>query len=316
MDDLVAEIRAFNRFYTGVIGVLDQGFLGTPYSLTEVRVLFELNLRERMEAGELRRLLGLDAGYLSRMLTRFETEGLAVRERSAADGRRQVIGLTEEGRTAFAALDERSAAQVRGLLDGVTEEDLRRLVAGMAVVREVLGPAPDRGGPYVIRPLRAGDLGWTVYRHGVLYASEYGWGTEFEALVAGIAADYGRRHDPRREAGWIAEVDGERAGSVFCVREDDQTARLRLLLVEPSARGRGIGRRLVDECLRFAEEAGYRRITLWTRDVLTGARRIYRAAGFELVREEPGEGFTEEVWARDLRKGGARDGALSRGTGR
>ncbi|GAA3445662.1 bifunctional helix-turn-helix transcriptional regulator/GNAT family N-acetyltransferase [Planomonospora venezuelensis] len=299
IDGHVAEVRAFNRFYTGVIGLLDQGMVGTPYSLTEGRILFELDRHGRLEAGELRRLLGLDAGYLSRILRRFEADGLVARERSAADARRQVIVPTGAGRAAFELLDERSAEQVRGLLGGLDEEDRRRLVAGMAAVREVLGRAPRRE-PYVIRPPRAGDLGWVVHRHGVLYCSEYGWGQDFEALVARIVADYADRRDPRREAGWIAEVDGERAGCVFCVRKDDETAQLRLLLVEPSARGMGIGGRLVDECLRFAREAGYRRITLWTRDVLTAARRIYRAAGFELAEEEPGAGFTEQVWTRGL----------------
>ncbi|MDP9845201.1 bifunctional helix-turn-helix transcriptional regulator/GNAT family N-acetyltransferase [Streptosporangium lutulentum] len=299
MENHVAEVRAFNRFYTGVIGVLHQSVLDAPYSLTEVRVLFELDRQDRMEAGELRRLLGLDAGYLSRMLGRFETDGLVVRERSASDARRQVIALTEAGRATFAALDEHAAEQVRGLLDGVTEEDRRRLIASMGTIQEVLGES--RGArPYVIRPPRPGDLGWVVYRHGLLYSQEYGWGMEFEALVAGIVADYVDGHDPLREAGWIVEVDGERAGCVFCVRKDDETAQLRMLLVEPSTRGMGIGGRLVEECLRFAGAAGYRRIVLWTRDVLLGARRIYRTAGFELIEKKEGEGFTEEVWARDL----------------
>ncbi|GIH96517.1 MarR family transcriptional regulator [Planobispora siamensis] len=295
----MAEVRAFNRFYTEVIGVLDQGMLGTPYSLTEARVLFELDRQGRMEAGELRRLLGLDAGYLSRILSRFTADGLVARERSAADARRQVIVLTEAGRATFKAIDERSAQDVRALLDGLAGEDRRRLIASMATIEEILGRAPRRE-PYVIRPPRPGDLGWVVHRHGVLYSAEYGWGQDFEALVARIVADYVDKHDPRREAGWIAEVDGERAGCVFCVRKDDETAQLRMLLVEPSARGMGIGARLVDECLRFAREAGYRRIMLWTRDVLVSARRIYQTAGFELLQEEPGEGFTEQIWARDL----------------
>ncbi|MEV7011020.1 helix-turn-helix domain-containing GNAT family N-acetyltransferase [Streptosporangium sp. NPDC051022] len=299
MENLVARVRAFNRFYTEVIGVLQQGILDTPYSLTEVRVLFELHSRDRMETGELRRLLELDSGYLSRMLSRFESDGLVARERSAADARRQIVALTEAGRTTFATLDERSAAQVRGLLEEVTEEDARRLVTSMATIEEILSPA-GRSAPYVIRPPRAGDLGWVVHRHGVLYSQEYGWGQDFEALVARIVADYVDGHDPAREAGWIAEVDGERAGCVFCVRKDDETAQLRMLLVEPSARGMGIGRRLVEECLHFAREAGYRRMVLWTRGVLTGARHIYRAAGFEPIEERTENGIVEEIWARDL----------------
>ncbi|MGV9597594.1 bifunctional helix-turn-helix transcriptional regulator/GNAT family N-acetyltransferase [Streptosporangium sandarakinum] len=299
IDRRVAEIRAFNRFYTGVIGVLHQGILDTPYSLTEVRVLFELNGGERMEAGELRRLLGLDAGYLSRILGRFESDGLVTRERSAADARRQVVSLTAAGRATFATLDERSAAEVRGLLEGITEEDARRLVASMAAIREVLAPAR-RAEPYVIRPPRPGDLGWVVHRHGVLYSQEYGWGADFEALVARIVADYVDHHDPRREAGWIAEVDGERAGCVFCVRKDDGTALLRMLLVEPSARGLGIGGRLVGECVAFARATGYRRMELSTRSVLTSARRIYRAMGFEPVEERRLDDLVEEIWAMDL----------------
>lgn len=299
MDNLLAEVRAFNRFYTEVIGLLQQGLLDSPFSLTEVRVLFELHLRDRMETGELRRLLELDSGYLSRMLGRFEKDGLLVRERSAADARRQIIRLTGAGRETFATLDERSAAQVRDLLEGATEEDRRRLAASMATIREILTRAR-RAEPYVIRPLRSGDLGWTVYRHGVLYSQEYGWGQDFEALVARIVADYGDAHDPLREAGWIAEMDGERVGCVFCVRKDDETAQLRMLLVEPSVRGTGIGRRLVEECLRFAKTAGYRRMMLWTRDVLTGARRIYRTAGFQLVEEQTADGVVEEIWALDL----------------
>ncbi|MEU3165124.1 bifunctional helix-turn-helix transcriptional regulator/GNAT family N-acetyltransferase [Streptosporangium sp. NPDC006930] len=309
MERHVADVRAFNRFYTGHIGLLHQGILDSSYSLTEVRVLFELDRAGRMEASELRRLLDLDAGYLSRMLGRFEGEGLVVRERSAVDARRQVVELTGEGRARFAGFDERAAAEVHELLAGLTEEDRGRLVASMTTIEEILGRAPKPDRPYVIRPPRPGDLGWVVYRHGTLYSQEQGWGMDFEALVARVVADYVNDHDPRREAGWIAEVDGERAGCVFCVRRDDETAQLRMLLVEPSARGMGIGTHLVDECMRFARAAGYRRMMLWTRDVLLGARRIYRAAGFELVEKERSQGdqdgkdgknFVEEIWARDL----------------
>ncbi|GAA3411867.1 bifunctional helix-turn-helix transcriptional regulator/GNAT family N-acetyltransferase [Streptosporangium vulgare] len=308
----MADVRAFNRFYTRLIGLLHQGLLDSPYSLTEMRVLFELDQAGRMEVSDLRRLLGVDAGYLSRMLGRFEGDGLVVRERSAADARRQVVELTAEGRTRFAGFDERAAEEVRDLLAGVTDEDGDRLVASMTTIKEIFGRTPKAERPYVIRPPRSGDLGWVVYRHGTLYGQERGWGMDFEALVARVVADYVDGHDPRREAAWIAEVDGERAGCVFCVRKDDETAQLRMLLVEPSARGMGIGTRLVDECVRFARAAGYRRMVLWTRDVLVGARRIYQAAGFELIEKERGEGrgahgangaheaFVEEIWARDL----------------
>jgi DNA-binding MarR family transcriptional regulator/GNAT superfamily N-acetyltransferase len=303
MDDRVVAVRAFNRFYTGVIGLLNAGMHDTSYSLTESRVLFELDRRGRMEVSKLRGLLDLDPGYLSRMLARFDADGLLTRERSAADARRQIIALTATGESTFAVLDERSAHHVRELLDRLTEEDQRRLVAAMSTIQETLDGGA-KAGPYVIRRLGAGDLGWVVYRHGVLYSQEYGWGQEFEALVAGIVAGFGERHDPARETGWIAEADGERAGCIFCVRKDDETAQLRLLLVEPSARGLGLGGALVRECLRFATEAGYRRITLWTRDNLLSARRIYQAAGFELVEEgraeQSGKPVVEQVWARDL----------------
>ncbi|WP_169944675.1 helix-turn-helix domain-containing GNAT family N-acetyltransferase [Microbispora sp. H11081] len=301
--ELVSEVRAFNRFYTSVIGVLGAGMHHTPYSLTEARVLFELGTREVADTADIRSALGLDAGYLSRILTRFETDWLVSRERSADDARRQVVRLTPKGRDVFAVLDRRSAAEIETLLAKLTDTERRRLVSAMSTVRSLLEPA-ERREPYVIRPPRAGDLGWVVQRHGVLYREEYGWGLGFEALVARIMAEYGEDHDPAREAGWIAEVRGEPAGCVFCVRKDDTTAQLRLLLVEPSARGMGIGGRLVEECLRFATEAGYRRIMLWTRDVLASARRIYQAAGFELVEQHPGEesgiSVNEQIWARDL----------------
>ncbi|MEV4178495.1 helix-turn-helix domain-containing GNAT family N-acetyltransferase [Nonomuraea sp. NPDC049709] len=282
-----------------MIGALQAGMLDSPYSLTEVRVLFELAHAERMETGELRGLLDLDAGYLSRILARFEGDGLIGRERSASDARKQLVRLTPEGAEIFAGLDRRSAEEIGRLLSGLPEADQERLVAGMATIRALLGPARERE-PYVIRPPRTGDLGWVVYRHGVLYSEEYGWGTEFEQLVARIVGEL----DFSRDAGWIAEVGGERAGCVFCVRQDDTTAKLRMLLVEPSARGLGIGRRLVDECLRHARAEGYKRITLWTRDSLVSARRIYQAAGFELESEETGTEngveVNEQVWSRDL----------------
>ncbi|MEV4113588.1 helix-turn-helix domain-containing GNAT family N-acetyltransferase [Nonomuraea sp. NPDC049695] len=295
----VSEIRAFNRFYTKVIGVLQAGLLDSPYSLTEVRVLFELAHSAAMETGELRTLLGLDAGYLSRILTRLDADGLVARERSASDARKQLVRLTPAGAETFRSLDERSAGEIERLLAGLPEESQERLVTGMAEIRRLLGP---EGGQrsYVIRPPRTGDLGWVAFRHGDLYAREYGWGTGFEQLVARIVGEL----DFSRDAGWIAEVDGERAGCVFCVREDETTAKLRMLLVEPSARGLGIGRRLVEECLRHARAEGYKRMTLWTRDCLVSARRIYQAAGFELESEEAGTEngveVTEQVWSRDL----------------
>ncbi|GAA3802425.1 helix-turn-helix domain-containing GNAT family N-acetyltransferase [Sphaerisporangium flaviroseum] len=303
MDDLVTDVRAFNRFYTRVIGVLGAGMHDTPYSLTEARVLFELDARGEMETAELRRLLGLDAGYLSRMLARFEADGLVTRARSASDARRRLVRLGESGRAAYRTLDEASASAVRDMLAPLTEEDRRRLMSAMTTIQEILGEAPERE-PYVIRPPRAGDLGWIVHRHGVLYEQEHGWDETFEAMVARIVADYVEGHDPKREAGWIAEVDGEPVGSIFCVREDDRTARLRLLLVEPSTRGMGVGGRLVRECLAFARRAGYERIVLMTVDVLTAARRIYEKAGFQLderhTEHSYGTTVTFQTWSRDL----------------
>ncbi|MFI6295435.1 GNAT family N-acetyltransferase [Nonomuraea sp. NPDC050790] len=297
----VSEVRAFNRFYTKVIGVLQAGLLDSPYSLTEVRVLFEVSHAGELETGELRALLDVDAGYLSRILTRFDKDGVISRRRSPHDARKQLVRLSPLGTATFARLDEQAAGEIARLLDGLTEEDQGRLVGGMALIRRLLGdPAVAGREPYVIRGPRAGDLGWVVQRHGALYAEEYGWGLAFEQTVAGICAAY----SPERDAGWIVEVDGERVGCVFCVRRDEETAQLRMLLVEPSARGLGIGRRLVGECLRHAREQGFGRIVLWTRDSLVSARRIYQEAGFALESEEKGEEngvpVVEQIWSRPL----------------
>jgi DNA-binding MarR family transcriptional regulator/GNAT superfamily N-acetyltransferase len=302
-NDRVAAVRAFNRFYTARIGVLRDGLLRTPHSLTEARVLYELGQREVTEVADLRRELDIDAGFLSRLLARLQRDGLVARERSRDDARRQRVRLTAEGGAAFGELDRRSAAEIGAVLGALGEEDQRRLVAAMDVVRDVLeGVGPP--GAFVLRAPRAGDLGWIVQRHGALYAQQYGWDESFEALVARIVAGYAEGHDPRREAAWIAEVDGEPAGCVLCVRGEDDVARLRLLLVEPRARGRGIGARLIEECLRFARRAGYARITLWTNDVLHEARRLYERAGFELVESAPhhafGHDLVEQTWARAL----------------
>lgn len=304
VDESVSEVRSFNRFYTNVIGVLQEHLLQSPYSLTEVRVMFELAQRGETDLVVLRRDLGLDAGYLSRIIARLEAEALATRRRSPDDGRRQLLILTTKGRRAFAALDRRSAREVSALLGRLGEDEQRRLLGAMAAIRSLLGDHPPAAGTLVLRPPRPGDLGWVVARNGALYAQEQGWNEHYEALVARIVADYAAEHDPRREAAWIAELDGAPVGSVFCVRRDDDTAQLRLLLVDPSARGRGVGSRLVDECLRFARQAGYRRMVLWTNDVLAAARRIYERAGFELTAEEPhtdfGRATHSQTWARDL----------------
>jgi DNA-binding MarR family transcriptional regulator/GNAT superfamily N-acetyltransferase len=302
-EERVAAVRAFNRFYTARIGVLRDGLLRTPHSLTEARVLYELGQRDVTEVADLRRELDIDAGFLSRLLARLQRDGLVDRERSTDDARRQRIRLTEDGTAAFAELDRRSADEIGAVLDALSEDDQKRLVAAMDTVHDVLTHAPPAAG-FVLRSPRPGDLGWIVQRHGALYAQQYGWDEGFEALVARIVADYAHDHDPRREAAWIAEVDGEPAGCVLCVRREDDVAQLRLLLVDPRARGRGSGARLVEECLRFATRAGCARITLWTNDVLHEARRLYERAGFELVESAPhhsfGHDLVEQTWARDL----------------
>jgi DNA-binding MarR family transcriptional regulator/GNAT superfamily N-acetyltransferase len=302
-DDRVAAVRAFNRFYTARIGVLRDGLLRTPHSLTEARVLYELGQREVTEVADLRREMDIDAGFLSRLLARLQANGLVTREQSTDDARRQRIRLTDEGRAAFAELDRRSAEEIGAVLGALSDDDQRRLITAMETVHDLLTDAPHQGG-FVLRAPHPGDLGWIVQAHGALYDQQYGWDETFEALVARIVADYANDHDPRREAARIAEVDGEAAGCVLCVRRDDDTAQLRLLLVEPRARGRGIGARLIEECLRFAKRAGYARITLWTNDVLHEARRLYERAGFELVDSAPhhsfGHDLVEQTWARDL----------------
>jgi len=302
MSSPVAEVRAFNRFYTATIGVLPEGHLRTPYSLAEARVIFELAQRTETDTADLRRTLGLDAGYLSRILTRFDADQLILRQQSTVDGRRQVIRLTPAGREAYRLLDERSAREIQRLLDRLHAADQRRLLRAMATIRGLLS-SPTQP-VLALRDPRPGDYGWAVARHGELYATEYGWDASFEALVAGIVADFARVHDPDRERAWIAEIDGERAGCVFCVRDDESTARLRVLLVEPDARGMGVGGRLVAECTDFARSVGYRRLVLLTYDVLAGARRLYQRAGYRLVHQEPqrryGHDVVEQEWSLDL----------------
>src|SRR3984957_9990855 len=308
----VAQVRAFNRFYTNVIGVLHGMYLDSPFTLTEGRLLFEIARRPETEVSDLRRALDIDAGYLSRVLSRFEAESLITRHRSAADARRQEIRVTDAGRAAAADLDRRSAGQVAELLRGTSRA---RLLNAMQVITAELGeqtPGSEGAGPatepraVTLRPLTGGDLGWVLYRHATVYAAEFGWDATFEELCARIIAEYTTLHDadPDRTAGWIAEVDGVPAGSVFCVPDGGATARLRLLLVEPWARGLGLGATLVGQCLQFAREVGYADITLWTYDRLAAARKVYQAAGFTLASEYPDDAFgarmMSQTWSRPL----------------
>lgn len=300
----IGTVRAFNRFYTGVIGVLGEGLVRSPYSLTEARVIFELAQRGDAEVLALRRALDLDAGYLSRMLARFEADGLLVRERAEGDARRQIARLTPRGREVFAMLDERTAAEIRGLLEGLPPAERGRLLAAMRTVHGILGDRPRPDG-VVLRPLRPGDLGWVVERNGALYDVECGWDRTYEALVASVVADYVRDHDPERENAWIAESGGVRVGGVFCVKRAEGVAQLRLLHVEPDARGLGVGAALVDACVRFAAEAGYAEIMLWTTALQRPAHRLYQRAGFVLEDEEPpverfGDVVHGQVWRKKL----------------
>ncbi|HYH21328.1 MAG TPA: bifunctional helix-turn-helix transcriptional regulator/GNAT family N-acetyltransferase [Azospirillum sp.] len=300
----IEAVRRFSRFYTRKVGVLHEGLLDSPFSLAEARVIYELAHHERTTANELSEELGLDPGYLSRILRGFEQRGLITRQPSETDARQNILTLTPEGLEAFADLNARSRQEIGAMLGRLGTADQDRLVAAMRTIEELMGDPPPRRAPYILRPPRPGDIGWVIERHGALYAEDYGWGADFEALVADVAADFLRTCDPARERCWIAEMDGQNVGCVFVVRKTDDVAKLRLLIVEPSARGHGIGARLVDECLRFAKQAGYRRMTLWTNSILLPARRIYEKAGFQLVASEPhdhfGKDLVGETWERDL----------------
>jgi DNA-binding MarR family transcriptional regulator/GNAT superfamily N-acetyltransferase len=294
MEERIQVVRRFGRLYTKVLGLLRGGLLDTPYSLSEARVIFELAQTEQTDLSDLREALDLDAGYLSRILGRLEEKGLLRRERSTADARRQVILLTQDGRQEFEVLDMRSADQVRSLLSTLSEDGQDRLVGAMRDIEDVLAPMSSPR-TVVLRGPRSGDFGWVVERHGALYAHEYGWNESFESLVARIVAEYVEHAEPERQAAWIAEVDGQRMGCVFCMQKTHDVAQLRLLLVEPTARGLGIGTRLVEECIDFARRAGYRHMMLWTNDVLDSARRIYEKAGFKLVEEEKHRSFGQDL---------------------
>lgn len=300
----IAAVRGFNRFYTRQIGVLTEDYLKSPFSLTEARLIYEIAHHEKTTATELGLELGLDAGYLSRILRSFKKRGLIHKEPSITDRRQSILRLTEKGQQAFSELNANSRNDIESMLNRLSLEDQNRLIKAMHTIETLIGVQPEHKVPYILRPHQSGDMGWVVHRHGVLYAEEYGWDEHFEALVADIVAKFIQHYDPKLERCWIAEKDGENVGSVFLVKKSKKIAKLRLLLVEPKARGLGIGTRLVNECVRFARQAGYQKITLWTNDVLTAARRIYDLTGFRIVKTEPhhsfGHDLIAETWERRL----------------
>lgn len=301
----ISSIRRFNRFYTREVGVLRKNFLDTPWSLAEMRVLFEIANGADVTASDIGKALDLDAAYLSRMLQKFEKDGLVSRTRSKADARVSFLGLSARGKKQFAAANERQVAQTKGMLAKLKPGERQRLVAAMHEIEGLLGEPVARERKYVLRDPRPGDLGWMVERHGVLYGEEYGWRGPFEGMCAGIVSDFAKNFDPKLEKCWIAEVDGVRAGCVMLVKDDPSAkkadvARIRLLLLEPFARGIGLGRGLVEACVEFSRAKGYRRVTLWTHKELTAARAIYAKLGFVKTGEESHDDWhgkaTSEFW--------------------
>ena len=301
----VETVRRFNRFYTNRMGLLAEGLLDSVFSLTEARVLYELAHRDGLTAAEIGRELSLDAGYLSRLLRTFDNRGLIERKAADQDGRQRVLSLTEAGRSAFAPLDAASRAQIGGMLKELDRGDSEDLVAGMRTIERALGSRASQGNDTVtLRPPALGDIGRIIHRQALLYQREYGWDMRFEVLLAEIFSGMMQQFDPDMERGWVAERGGDVVGSVFVVRDSDAVAKLRLLYIEPHARGLGLGRRLVDECIAFARGKAYRRMTLWTNDVLKPARRIYAATGFRLTSAEAvnafGQDMVSETWDLDL----------------
>jgi len=303
-EERVRAVRSFNRFYTRRIGLLQAGMVGSPFSLAEGRVLYELAHRGQPTASDLGKALEIDAGYLSRLLRGFGRRGLVNVRASARDRRQRHLQLTARGRRASDAIDQGSQNAVGSLLQKLSTGDQRRLVGAARTIETLLGDAAPGRVPYLLRPPQAGDMGWVVQRHGAIYAEEYGYDWRFEGLVASIVGAFVEHFDPARERCWIAERDGETVGSVFLVKKSAQIAKLRLLIVEPSARGLGIGGRLVAECIRFARRAGYRKITLWTHSQLDAARHLYREANFRLVHKRPADSFglklIDETWELSL----------------
>ena len=301
--DQIAAVRRFNRFYTRQIGVLRRNYLDSPYSLGEMRVLYEI-AHGATTARDIGRALDLDAGYLSRTLRNFEKRGFVSRKTSKADARASELTLTARGRKAFAPFEQRSQDQAADILAALKPEQCMRLTAAMQEIETLLGESTPASNAYTLRPPTFGDFGWIVSRHAQLYEREYGWGEPFEGLCAGIVADFANKNDPKRERCWIAEMNGENVGCVMLVRDSDEVARIRLLLVDPKARGLGLGKRLVDECVTFARQAGYKRVTLWTHSILAAARHTYEKAGFTLTSSEKrrswGKDVVAEYWDLDL----------------
>jgi len=293
----VAEFRKFNRFYTKQIGLLTQGLLNTRFSLTQARIIFELAQHEQSTASNIISELNIDPGYLSRILSNFEKKGLIRKVRSKLYSRQRILKLTSQGKESFAVLNERSRKEAESLLFELSEEDRHRLLQSMQSIENILDTEPKSLTSYLLRSYEPGDIGWIIHRHGVLYSQEYGFDETFEALVAEILVQFIRKHDPKRENVWIAEQDGERIGSVMIVDAGDQVAQLRLLLVEPKARGKGIGNRLINECINLAKRNHYRKIKLWTQNNLLEARHLYAKAGFELVEESPHKSFGHDLIA-------------------
>jgi DNA-binding MarR family transcriptional regulator/GNAT superfamily N-acetyltransferase len=302
-DDLIAAVRAFNRFYTRRLGVLEQHLLASPFSLTEARVLYELAQRDNPAAKAICIELGLDAGYLSRIIQNFQDKGLIVRQASAEDRRQYHLSLTAKGRLAFSRLDRSSHDEIAAMLSRLQAGDGERLVRAMSTIERLLEPSAAAPAARLRDP-RPGEMGWVVQSHGAFYAAEYGFDASFEALVAEIAAEFLASFDASRERCWIADIEGAPVGSVFLVRHSDEIAKLRLLLVNPAGRSQGLGRRLVGECIAFARQCGYRKITLWTQSILVAARKIYQDQGFALVASDPHRSFGQdligETWEREL----------------
>ena len=304
LEEKIHSFRRFNRFYTSHLGFLREKLLHSPYSLIEARVIFELANHNNLTASDLCQELGLDAGYLSRTLAHLEQNNLLERIRSENDARQRLIHLTPSGKSAYEMLNQRSNEEAAGILSVLSNEDQRRLVKAMQVIEDILDKELKSPALFYLRSFEPGDMGWVTHRHGVLYAQEYGWDERFEALVAKIVSEFIDNYDPEKERCWIAEMDGEIVGSIFLVKYSETIGKLRMLLVEPKARGLGLGSRLVEECIRHARRVGYQKMTLWTRSILVEARAIYTKFGFKLVKQEPshdyGRDLVEETWELDL----------------